>query len=540
MNGTVDGRGGAGEGPIMTWGEGGTDASYALAHRRFPGYAELIGHGRAALRADALAIAAAALAAADPVAALRELVRLEGDDLVVRGAPWVGLRPPAASGAAGPDGAPLGPDGAPPETIVPLKGRRVIVLGAGKATIGMAALLDELLGERIAAGCVVVKEGQARPLRHVEVLEAAHPVPDECSMAAGRRLSELAETAGPDDLVLGLVTGGSSALAVYPAEGITLADKIATNRLLLGCGADIVAINAVRKHLSRIKGGLLARACGCEIVNLTVSDVVGDPLDALTDLLVPDRSTWRDAQATCDRFGLWDRLPTAVAARLRVADPAQETPKDLPGIRTWVVADAARMCAAGQAAAGRLGYAARVIGLDLEGEAADAGRALAAAIAAAPPRTCLVAGGENTVTLADDRAAPGDAVIAPGDAVAGPGDAATGAAACGGPSQEAALAAAIALSAARAGRRSAPSRHDAEAACILCMDSDGTDGPTDAAGGLVDDLSAAAAAAAGVDLQAALAAHGAGPALEAIGDLIVTGPTGTNVNDLKIALRGER
>ncbi|HQJ98698.1 MAG TPA: MOFRL family protein, partial [Thermoleophilia bacterium] len=112
--------------------------------------------------------------------------------------------------------------------------------------------------------------------------------------------------------------------------------------------------------------------------------------------------------------------------------------------------------------------------------------------------------------------------------------------ACGGPSQEAALAAAIALSAARAGRRSAPSRHDAEAACILCMDSDGTDGPTDAAGGLVDDLSAAAAAAAGVDLQAALAAHGAGPALEAIGDLIVTGPTGTNVNDLKIALRGER
>jgi len=343
-------------------------------------------------------------------------------------------------------------------------------------------------------------------LRHVEVLEAMHPVPDESSLVGGCRLLELAEATGPDDLVIGLVTGGSSALAVCPAEGISMADKIATNCLLLGCGADIVAINSVRKHLSRIKGGLLARACGCEIMNLTVSDVVGDPLDALTDLLVPDRSTWLDAQAACDRFDLWDRLPAAVVARLREADPSQETPKDLTRISTWIVADAARMCAAAAAAAARLGYAARVVGLDLESEAAQAGRALAADIAAASPRACLVAGGENTVTLTA------------GIVTAGAG---------GGPSQEAAVAAALALD-------SAPGA----AACLLCMDSDGVDGPTEAAGGLVDDLSAAAASAAGVDLPAALAAHAAGPALAALGDLVVTGATGTNVNDLKIALRG--
>lgn len=487
-------------------------AARALACARFSGYDALTGHGRSGLRADALAIAAAALAAADPVTALGELIRLEGDDLVVRGAPWVGLRPPVADGA---DGAPDATAGAPIETRIPLAGRRVVVLGAGKATIGMAALLDELLGARIAAGCVVVKRGQGRTLRHLEVVEAAHPVPDEHSLAGGHRLLELAEAAGPDDLVVGLVTGGSSALAVCPAEGISMADKVATNRLLLGCGADIVAINSVRKHLSRIKGGLLARACGCEIVNLTVSDVVGDPLDALTDLLVPDRSTWADARATCDRWDLWERLPAAVAARLRAADPAQETAKDLPRISTWVVADAARMCAAAAAAAEGLGYAARVVALDLEGEAAVAGRALARDIVAAPPRTCLVAGGENTVTLP------------------------AGAGGSGGPSQEAALAAAFALSAGTAGAAAAPSSPAGAAACLLCMDSDGTDGPTDAAGGLVDDLSAATATAAGIDPQAALAAHAAGPALASLDDLLVTGPTGTNVNDLKVALRGE-
>jgi glycerate 2-kinase len=503
----------------------------------------LLDHGRRELRADALAIAAAALAAVDPAAALRGLIRVEGDALFIRGAPWVGLRPPGGAMTAGrpPDGAPPsradardepgGDADATVETIVPLAGRRVFLVGAGKAGLGMAALLDELLGPRFTDAVVVVKRGQAaqlpRPLRHIEMLEASHPVPDGASLAGGLRLLAVAGQVREGDLVIGVVTGGSSALAVAPAAGLTLADKVATNRLLLACGADIVAINNVRKHLSLIKGGLLAAACGrrgtCQIVNFTVSDVVGDPLDYVTDLTVPDRSTWAAAHDTCDRFGLWEKLPAAVADRLRQADPAQETPKDVPGTTageamTWVVADAARMCTAAAGEARRLGYAPRLLGLDWEGEARDAGGALARELLASPPGACLLAGGENTVTLAAGRHEPG------------------------GPSQEAALAAALDLTA---------------PAVALCIDSDGTDGPTEAAGGLVDDLTARgrlpdgeAGAADGeargaggasqgtADLiRAALADHAAHDALLAVGDLILSGPTDTNVNDLKIGLR---
>jgi glycerate 2-kinase len=490
---------------------------------RFRNASRLLDHGRRDLRADALAIASAALAAVDPAAALRKLVRVEGDDLFVRGAPWVGLRPP---------------DGASPslsdvrdeagETVVPLAGRRIFVVGAGKAGLGMAAVLDELLGPRLTDAAVVVKRGQAaqaaRPLQHIEVLEASHPVPDATSLAGGLRLLDVAGQVRAGDLVFGLVTGGSSALAVAPADGITLADKMATNRLLLACGADIVAINNVRKHLSLIKGGLLAAACGrrgrCQIVNFTVSDVVGDPLDYVTDLTVPDRSTWAAARDTCDRFCLWEKLPAAVADRLRRADAAQATPKDVRGTAagqamTWVVANASQMCAGAAEEARRLGYSPRLLGLDWEGEARGAGAALARELLASPPGACLLAGGENTVTLPAGPRRPG------------------------GPSQEAALAAALALASASGADGGLPT-------VVLCIDSDGTDGPTEAAGGLVDDLTApgglahgeagAAQAAAG-RIGAALADHAALDALLGIGDLIITGPTDTNVNDLKIGLR---
>ena len=280
-----------------------------------------------------------ALAAADPVAAFRRRVRREGTTL------WV--------------------DG----QAFPLGGRQVYVLGAGKASIGLAGALDDLLGDLIAAGAVVVKRGQGRRLRHIEVIEASHPVPDEESLRGGLRLLEIAGQAQPDDLVLAVVTGGSSSLAVAPADGVSLDDKVATNRLLLASGADIVSINDVRKHISRIKGGLLGAACGCTIVNLSVSDVVGDPPDYFTDLTVPDRSTFAMAQEACDRWDLWEKLPPPVAARLRRADPADETPKTLPGVHTFVLADSAGMCEAAAGEAGRRGYAAEVATLELEGEA---------------------------------------------------------------------------------------------------------------------------------------------------------------------------
>ncbi len=181
-------------------------------------------------------------------------------------------------------------------------------------------------------------------------------MPDADSLRAGLRLLAVAEQAQPRDLVFALVTGGSSALAIAPAAGISFDDKVATNRLLLASGADIVAINNVRKHLSRIKGGHLAAACGCEIVNISVSDVVGDPPDGFTDLTVPDRSTFAMAQEVCDRFDLWERLPRSVADRLRSADPAQETPKAIDAVTTVVVANSAMMCEAAAGEAGRRGY----------------------------------------------------------------------------------------------------------------------------------------------------------------------------------------
>ena len=334
------------------------------------------------------------------------------------------------------------------------------------------------------------------------MLEAGHPLPDESSLAGGLRLQAIAAAARAGDVVIGLVTGGSSALAVVPAEGVSLADKVETNRLLLESGADIVAINSVRKHLSAIKGGRLGRACSCEILNFTVSDVIGDPLDYITDLTVPDSSTWAMAQASCDRFSLWDALPRAVVARLRRADPDEETPRELPRVRTWVMADAARMCAAAAAEAAARGYAVELLSLDWQGEARDAGVALARHLAATRQHTCLIVGGENTVTLT--------------------GSAARG---CGGPNQEAALAAAIELT-------------PGVAATVVCLDSDGSDGPTDAAGGLIDDLTASAASSIGLDATAALAAHDAHGALSATGDLVIVNATGTNVNDLKVALRG--
>jgi len=443
-------------------------------------------HGRRALRADVLAIAAAGLQAADPAAALEGSLRLQGDRLVVRGRRIEGLDEIAGG-----------------ETVVELAGRRVFLIGAGKATLGMAAVLDGLLGPRFADAAVVVKRGEAggRALRYVEVLEGSHPLPDESSLAAGLRLQAIARQAEPGDLVVALVTGGSSALAVVPAAGVSLADKVATNRLLLSCGADIVGINAVRKHLSAIKGGLLGLECGCEIVNFTASDVIGDPLDYITDLTVPDSSTWASAQATCERFALWGDLPPAVAARLRRADPAQETPRRLLAVHTWVMADGALMCAGAAAEAAARGYAPEQLGLDWQGEARAGAIALVGRLAGAAPGACLIASGEHTVDLG-----------------------AGGALGAGGPNQEAALAAALVLA-------------GGGEAAVICLDSDGTDGPTEAAGGIVDDLTAPVAAAAGLDLTAALGGHASHDALAALGDLVVTGPTGTNVNDLKVALR---
>ena len=431
----------------------------------------LTGHGRGDLRRDALAIAAAGLAAADPVTAFTRSVALDGNELRIG------------------------------HETFDLSGRGVYVVGAGKATIGIATALDGLLGSRIRDGAVAVKHGQARPLDHVEVLEAAHPVPDEGSAAAGDRLLAIAEMARPDDLLIALFTGGSSALAVAPTDGLNLADKVATGQVLLASGADIVSMNNVRKHLSRLKGGRLGAACGCTILNLSVSDVVGDPPYVFTNPTVPDPSSFADAQDACDRFGLWDELPPRVAAHLRRADPAAETVRELADVHTHVLATSATMCSAALAAASELGYAPELLTLELEGDSAAAGRLLARSAHALGRSCALVAGGETVVTLGPARHG------------------------LGGPSQEAAVAAAVELA-------------GGGPACALFLDSDGSDGPTDAAGGIVDDMTVAELAAQGVDPLTALATHATYDLLGGSGNLLVTGPTGTNVNDLRLVLTG--
>ena len=424
-----------------------------------------------------------ALGEADPYAATRCLVHLDGHWLVVGGDRF-------DLDAAG----------------------RVLVLGAGKASLRIAEALEEILGERIDDGIVVAKHGQEGALRRIGLRHAAHPVPDRAGLEAAEAIAGLASGTDPGDIVLALVTGGSSALLPLPAAGVGLEDKQAVTRLLLASGADIFEINAVRKHLSRIKGGRLAQHLhpAARLVNLTVSDVVGDALDYITDPTVPDTSTLADARSTLDRYRLWDLLPASVARYLAPGGPAEETPKDLAPltVRTHVLVESA---AAAEAAAGFLagaGFAVRLHSTALVGDSAEVGRdfaAMAAEVVAkgrplAPP-CAIVAGGETTVRFG------------------------TGEVGRGGPNQEFALAAAADLPKGRE-------------VLVLGLDTDGSDGPTELAGAVGDPETADRAAALGLDLGQALRRHDTATLAVALGDGIHTGATGTNVNDLKLMLVG--
>ena len=384
--------------------------------------------------------------------------------------------------------------------------RRVLVLGCGKASGAMARAAEETLGERIADGFVVVKDGYTVPLARVRLAEAGHPVPDARGLAASARLLELARGAGEADLVLFLVSGGGSALTPAPAPPVTLAEKREVTRLLLAAGATIAELNAVRKHLSRFKGGQLARAARpASVLTLALSDVIGDPLDVIASgPTAPDPTTFRDALDVLEARGLGARAPASVRERLEAGrrGALEETPK--PGDRVFerveniVVGNNALVTDAALAAAGRLGYRAELLTRALEGEARHVARDLVARARRLPPRACLIAGGETTVT------------------VRGRGR--------GGRCQELALAAALELT-------------SGEPLTLLAAGTDGTDGPTDAAGAIVDAGTVGRARAAGADPWRALDDNDAHTLLAASGDLLVTGPTNTNLLDLYVVLR---
>jgi hydroxypyruvate reductase len=383
---------------------------------------------------------------------------------------------------------------------------RVIVLGCGKAGAAMARAVEAVLGRRLTEGFVVVKDGHALPTRVVSLAEAEHPVPDRRGQAAAERILSLAQGAGPDDLVLFLVSGGGSALLPAPAPPVTLEEKQAVTRLLLSAGATIGELNAVRKHLSLLKGGQLARAAGpARLLTLLLSDVIGDPLDVIASgPTAPDPTTFADALAVLDRRGVVDRVPTSVMDRLTAGarNEIPETPK--PGDRLFasvthvVIGNNGLVVDAAARTAEHLGYRARIMTRGLQGEARDVGRDLVAEGRSMSPPACLVAGGETTVT------------------VRGQGR--------GGRCQELALAAALEL------------RPD-EGLVVLAAGTDGTDGPTDATGAVVDAGTMARGRAAGLDPRRSLAENDAYAFLRASGDLVVTGPTNTNLLDLHIVLR---
>ena len=310
------------------------------------------------------------------------------------------------------------------------------------------------------------------------------------------------------DLVLACITGGSSALLPLPVDGISLEDKKKVNQILLFSGADITQINAIRKHLSRIKGGWLAkRLLPATVVNLTVSDVVGDPLDYITDLTVPDTSTFDDARRVMDEFDLWDKFPPSACAYLRNGGPAQETPKDFSGqpVYSYIIVPEAAACLGAAQRAAELGFEPMILTTMLKGEAKDTGSFLASIgheikhYDRPLKKPCaIIAGGENTVTI-------------------------SGSYGTGGPNQEFALAAGVEIS----------GQHNM---VIVSLDTDGTDGPTSIAGGMVGGDTLPAAHARGLDIKKALRAHDVTPMLEQLGEAIITGHTGTNVNDLKFLL----
>jgi glycerate 2-kinase len=360
---------------------------------------------------------------------------------------------------------------------------RTFVLALGKAAVPMARVVEESWAEPL-TGLVVAPHGAGAALARIEAMTAAHPLPDAASVAAAERLLALAESAGEGDLVLVLLSGGASALACLPGEGLALAEKQRLTDSLLRSGASIAEINCVRRHLSRFKGGRLGLAAApARLVTLAFSDVVGDrPEDIGSGPTVAGSTTVAEAQA--------------ILARHRLADPGRgwsETPKSVAGDYR-IAAGGKDALAAAAATARAFGYS--VLRLDGEGEAREAGRAHAALAFDAAPGTAILSGGELTVTVTGDGR--------------------------GGPNQEYALAAAIALA-------------GAASVSGLAADSDGIDGTGEAAGAFFDGGTAARSRR---DARAALAANDSGGFFDELGDLFVTGPTGTNVNDLRIILVG--
>ncbi len=435
------------------------------------------------MRKQAFEIFQVALRAVDPVEAVLRHVRREDDSLLIG------------------------------ERRLQLKNyERILVVGAGKADAPMAKAVEQILGERVSDGVIVVKDGHGLPLKHVRLQEASHPVPDERGIKGAEDILAVLHGAGERDLVICLMSGGGSALLVAPVVSVSLEDKQEVTRQLLASGANIHEINMVRKHLSRVKGGGLARvAHPATVVSLILSDVIGDDLDVIASgPTVPDSSSFREAARVLKQYGIWDKLPKAVRGHLKkgVNGEIEETPK--PGDPSFqrdlweLVGTNLQALEAASKEAERQVYAPLILSAMIEGETRDVAKMLAAIAKQAlrsghpiAPPACLLSGGETTVTLQGDGK--------------------------GGRNTEFALASAIAMDG---------EKH----VVVLSGGTDGTDGPTDAAGAIADGETMARARAQGLDPADYLRRNDSYSFFERLGDLMMTGPTRTNVMDVCIML----
>ena len=372
---------------------------------------------------------------------------------------------------------------------------RVVVIGAGKASARMAEAVEAVWGP--CEGLVITRYGYARPCRGIEIIEAAHPVPDRAGLEATARILTLLQGLGPEDFVLALISGGASALLVAPVNGVTLAEKQAVNAALLASGAPIVQMNTLRKHLSRVKGGQLAAACRAPVMTLMMSDVPGDDMAFIgSGPTVGDSSTVADARAVLDRWQVL--VPLSVTAAL--ARPSGVVPPGDPRLARVTNRIFAAPIQSLQAAA-ELALAAgcdvEILGDALEGEARKVAGEMARLALARQTATrplVLLSGGELTVTRRGDGS--------------------------GGPNAEFALALALALD-------------GAPGIWALACDTDGVDGAAEVAGAVIGPETLAKARRIGVDADAALARNDAHGFFAALGDQVVTGPTLTNVNDFR-------
>ena len=440
---------------------------------------QLLSHGQVKTRKAALAIAEAAIHRAIPYNETKKLVSCDEKSV------YVG------------------------ERVIPFSSLdHIYVLGVGKGAYPIAKALEEQLGAHISKGLVLVKRGDIRRLKYIEVIESGHPLPDQAGIDGARRIKEILESASERDLIFAPITGGSSAMMNLPCEGISLDDLITINDQILKSGASIGKMNAVRKHLCSIKGGrFIEYANPAEVHTLTLNTAPPDM--PWPDLVLADPTTFEDAISMLREYRIWDVAPASVKKHLEqgLTHPEMETPKVLTNPRAFIhsVADPKSTCQAAVEEAEKLGYHPYVISTAMEGDAANLGVYFAGMtneiVETGRPfkaPCALISAGETTVTI-------------------------HGACGKGGPNQETALGYPMKLYTTR------------EAVC-LSMDSDGTDGPCDIAGGISDGLTKERAKEAGIDLTNALNEHDSSTALLALGDALITGHTGTNIMNFRVVV----